>query len=191
MARRFNDLPARWQLLTFVVLSMLMAGGTWHTWLAQAKTEITLRESRLATLQSEIHRARKIAERRSAIQNELRAMEASLRQATVLLSDDRDPQELLRSLHHLAGESGVELTSFAPAAMTRNRQYVEWPAKVTLQGNYHDLGRFFGRVASMSRVVTVSDLQLKVNDTANGDHAISATCLATTYVFARGIGDGP
>ena len=113
------------------------------------------------------------------------ALEASLRQTTAILPDEKDPQDVLRNLHELASESSLDISSFAPKTITTKTQYSEWPIQIGLEGGYHDLGRFFDSVATMPRLMSVSDLQIKVNPKPNTKNAIAVTCVATTFVFKK------
>ena len=70
--------------------------------------------------------------------------------------------------------------------MTERAEYSEWPIEVGLEGGYHDLGRFFDRVAAESRLISVSSLHLKVNPQLAGSNRglVLASCVATTFVFS-------
>jgi len=73
-----------------------------------------------------------------------------------------------------------------PGASAQDAEfYQEWPINVEVDGNYHNLGIFFDRVSRLSRLVTVGNIKIKnqAQQTANG--TISATCVATTYVYVE------
>jgi Tfp pilus assembly protein PilO len=58
--------------------------------------------------------------------------------------------------------------------------------QLVLQGSYHNLGRFFDRISTMTRLMSVSDLAIKAVPKAMGDGGtITATCIATTFVFKK------
>jgi Tfp pilus assembly protein PilO len=64
-------------------------------------------------------------------------------------------------------------------------QYSEWPLQLGIEGTYHDLGRFFARVAAMARLMSVSDMTIKVLSRPNAKGTIAVSCLATTFVFKK------
>ena len=119
------------------------------------------------------------------VQREVRQLEASLRETQAVIPEEKDPQDVLRNLHELASESLLDIASFKPKAIVAKPQHSEWPIEVGLEGTYHDLGRFFDRVASMSRLISVSDLKIQTKTKANGRGTVAATCVATTFVFQK------
>jgi Tfp pilus assembly protein PilO len=64
-------------------------------------------------------------------------------------------------------------------------QYSEWPIEISFEGGYHDLGVFFERIASMSRLMSVSDLTIKTRQRPDARGSVTATCVATTFVFRK------
>ena len=97
------------------------------------------------------------------------------------------PIYLLASLLEVAGESSLDLAAWKPANIVDRAQYSEWPIALTFEGGYHELGRFFDRLAGMSRLISVSDLNLKTKTKPNGRGSVMATCVATTFVFRQDI----
>ena len=53
----------------------------------------------------------------------------------------------------------------------RHEFYIEKPIKISVSGNYHDLGSFVSSVANLSRIVTLHDFEL----TPTSDRKISST----------------
>ncbi len=101
-----------------------------------------------------------------SLQREVRALEVALRETTAVIPDEKDPQDVLRNLHELASESSLDIASFKPKPIVAKAQYSEWPIQLGLEGSYHDLGRFFDRLATMSRLISVSDLDIKTKNQA-------------------------
>jgi type IV pilus assembly protein PilO len=185
MAKSFNELTPRTQLVVFAMLSALMIGAAWQMVLGPAQANIAAEQARLDTLQSDLTRAQSVAARLPAAQREVRALEASLRETEAVIPEEKDPQDVLRNLHEMASESLLDIASFKPKAAIAKTQYTEWPIELGMEGSYHDLGRFFDRIAAMQRLMSVSDLQIKTKTKANGRGTIAATCVATTFVFQK------
>ncbi len=92
---------------------------------------------------------------------------------------------MLRNLHDLASDSLLDISSFKPKAIVTKADYTEWPIELGLEGSYHDIGRFFDRIAAMSRLMSVSDLEIKTKTRPNARGTVAATCVATTFVFQK------
>jgi type IV pilus assembly protein PilO len=185
MAKSFHELPPRSQMLVMVTLAALAAVGAWQTLLSPARAEITTLRASLTELDAEVMRARQIATRLPAAQREVRALEVALHETQAVLPDEKDPQDVLRSIYELARDSFLEVSSFKPKAVVTKAQYSEWPIELGLEGGYHDLGRFFDRIATMSRLMSVSDLQIRTQTRVNARGTVTAYCVATTFVFQK------
>lgn len=185
MARSFNELSPRAQVLVFVLLSALAAVAVWQALLGPTDARIEARRARLTAVEADVLKAQGVAARLPAAEREVRALEAQLRETEAVLPEEKDPQDVLRNLHELASESLLDIASFKPQAAIPRAQYTEWPIELGVEGGYHDLGVFFDRIASMSRLMSVSDLQIKTRTKPNGRGTVVATCVATTFVFEK------
>jgi len=185
MAKSFHQYTPRAQVLVFAVLSIGVAVAAWKVLLEPERAELATRRTRLTTVTADVARATLVAQRLPAVQKEIASLEAALLQTTAVLSDEKDAQVVLRGLHGLASESNLAIKSFTPKPGGEREQYTEWPIEVGLEGGFHDLARFFDRVASDPRLISVSNLQFRTNTAASGARhgLVLATCVATTFVF--------
>jgi type IV pilus assembly protein PilO len=195
VAKSLHDLSSRSQLVVFIVLSALTAGAAWQLLIGAQRADIAQRETKYAGLQTDVMRAKAVAARLPAAQREVRQLEVALRETEAVIPEEKDPQDVLRNLHELASESLLDLSSFKPKAVVARTQYTEWPIELGFEGSYHDVGRFFDRIASMSRLMSVSALEIKTKTKATGRGTVTASCIATTFVFQKdptlALGDQP
>jgi type IV pilus assembly protein PilO len=139
-------------------------------------------QEKLDKLEAEVRGAQGVAMRLPQVQQEVRQLEASLRETQAVIPEEKDPQDVLRNLHELASESLLDIASFKPRAVVTKAQHHEWPIEVGLEGTYHDLGRFFDRVASMGRLMSVSDLIVRTQNKPNSRGTVAVSCVTTTIV---------
>ena len=187
MAKSFHELSPRSQTIVFVLLCALTLGGAWQMLLSPAHAELASKRAELAAVTGEVARAQAKASQLPQLQREIKAIETKLLQTTAVLPDEKDPQDVLRNLHEVASETMLNLSSWAPKAIQTKPQYSEWPIALTFEGSYHDLGRFFDRIATMPRLMSITELQVKTNIKPNARATITASCLATTFVFKKDI----
>src|SRR5262245_25243990 len=161
MARSLHELSPRAQIIVFALLSALGLGAAWQIMLGPAQEEIAAARTRLSTLEGEVNKAQLVARRLPQVEREIKALEIALRETQAVIPEEKDPQDVLRSLHELASDSLLDIASFKPKPIVAKAQYTEWPIELGLEGSYHDLGRFFDRIAAMSRLMSVSDLNIK------------------------------
>jgi len=183
MAKSFHQYSPRAQAIVFAILSLGVLGAAWKVLIEPERAEVAVRRARLTVVTAEVTRATLVAQRLPLVQKEIASLEAALLETTAILSDEKDAQVVLRGLHGLASESNLSISSFTPKPVAEREQHTEWPIEVSLEGGFHDLARFFDRVASDPRLISVSNLQFRLNSLPNRRGLVLATCTATTFVF--------
>ena len=190
MAKSFHQYSPRAQAIVCALLSAGVMFAAWRVLIEPERAEVKVRRARLATVNAEVAKATLVAQRLPAVQKEIAVLEAALLQTTAILSDEKDVQVVLAGLYGLASESNLGMSSFIPKPIAEREQYTEWPIEVGLEGGYHDLARFFDRVASDPRLISVSNLQFRINSQQTRRGLVQATCMATTFVFTPAAAGG-
>ncbi|MEO6222509.1 MAG: type 4a pilus biogenesis protein PilO [Vicinamibacterales bacterium] len=190
MAKSFHQYSPRAQAIVCALLSVGVMGAAWTVLIEPERAEVKSRRERLAVVTAEVAKATLVAQRLPAVQKEVASLEAALLQTTAVLSDEKDGEVVLRGLHGLASQSNLSISSFTPKPIAEREQYTEWPIEVGLEGGYHDLARFFDRVASDPRLISVSNLQFKINTVPARRALVHATWMATTFVFTPTVPGG-
>jgi type IV pilus assembly protein PilO len=185
MAKSFNQLAPRTQLIIFGLMCVLAVAGAWQVSIGPDAAELETRQAHLANLEAEIVRVQSITDKLPELQREVKALEISLRETTAAIPEEKDPQDVLRNLHDVAADSSLDIASFKPSPIVDKAQYSEWPIQLTFEGGFHDLGRFFDRLANMARLISVSDIDIKTKTKPNGRGSVTVSCLATTFVFRQ------
>jgi len=185
MAKSFHELSPRAQLIIFGLLCAVTIAGAWQVLIGPARADLETQRARMTKVEAEVARVQAITNKLPQYQREVKALEVALKETMAVIPDERDPQDVLRNLHELASESTLEIATFTPKAVVAKTQYSEWPLQLGIEGTYHDLGRFFARVAAMARLMSVSDMTIKVMARPNGRGTIAVSCLATTFVFKK------
>jgi type IV pilus assembly protein PilO len=185
VAKSFHEYSTRAQIGVFALLCGLTVAAAWQTLLAPDQAEVTARESSLDAVRVQVSTVTAVARQLPRFEREVAALERSLIQTTAVLPDEKDAQDVLRQLHTLASASALDIRSFTPKPIATRPQYEEWPIELGLQGDYHDLGRFFDRVASLPLLISVSDLHMKTQMEPGSRGSVTVSCVATTYVFTH------
>jgi len=185
MAKSFHQLSPRAQTVVFGLLCVVTVGAGWQVLIGPERETLASRGARLNDVQQQLTAAQAVAKKLTTFEQEVAAMERTLRDTTAVLPDEKDPQDVLRNLHELASDSSLDIATFTPKAISTKAQYSEWPIELGLEGTFHDLGRFFDRVAAASRLMSVSELRIKAKTKNDGKGTITATCVTTTFVFKK------
>jgi Tfp pilus assembly protein PilO len=185
MAKSFHELSPRAQLIIFGLLCALTVAGAWQVLIGPMRADLETRRAHMTKIEADVARVQAITNKLPQYQREVRALEVALRETMAVIPDERDPQDVLRNLHVLASESTLDIATVQPKPVVAKTQYSEWPLQIGIEGTYHDLGRFFARVAAMARLISVSDMTIKTLARPNARGTIAVTCLATTFVFKK------
>jgi type IV pilus assembly protein PilO len=89
---------------------------------------------------------------------------------------------LLVDISQTGLSAGLEEKLFQPQAEQKKDFYAELPIKITLTGSYHQFGEFVSGIASLPRIVTLHDIEIK---SANKDayDQLTLDITAKTYRY--------
>jgi type IV pilus assembly protein PilO len=178
-----TKLPLAGQLGVSAVIALLICGGFYYFWYADALEQQKQKETRLADLQKQIRALEATANRLPEFQREVQALEARLETLKRILPPEKEMPDLMRRIQYLAAQSSLQIRRFNPSAVVQKDFYQEVPVSIDLEGTYHNLGAFLDRVSRMSRLVNMSDLRIRAQATQTMTNTIGITTTATTYVY--------
>ncbi|MFZ1947713.1 MAG: type 4a pilus biogenesis protein PilO [bacterium] len=141
-----------------------------------------LREE-LQSVAGELQRAKAIAESIPRLQMELEQMQAKWEALRGLLPKATEMSSLLAEVTTSGIRAGVQFTLFEPQASELAELYTRYPVKVTVTGGYHQVGGFLENLCNMSRLVGVSDLNLKQFEKGLTTTTVEATATVSAYTY--------
>jgi type IV pilus assembly protein PilO len=119
---------------------------------------------------------------------QLAEMEASFGALLRQLPETTEVESLLVDVSQTGLASGLEVKRFKPSAEEKKGFYAELPIALEVSGSFHQLATFISGIASLPRIVTISDMKLEPFDkkgeiSADGKLKMSAT--AKTYRYLQ------
>jgi type IV pilus assembly protein PilO len=179
-----NKLPWYAQVGAFVVLSAVAVVAFFFTYVSPTSLDMADRQKKLDGLRVDISKGLATASKLPEFRLQVKDLEVRLEGLKAVLPEEKDIAELLRHLQTLAMQSNLKIREFTPAtAPTTKLMHAEWPINLQLEGSYHNLGLFFDRISKFSRIVNISNLQVKARDKQEANLTITAQCIATTFVL--------
>lgn len=97
------------------------------------------------------------------------------------LPEKTELDNLLIDISNAALGAGLDEKQFKKNAEINRDFYAELPISITLEGDYHQLADFVSRVASLPRIVTLHNFNIK--DKSNGQGKLSMDITAKTYRY--------
>ena len=134
-------------------------------------------------LQRSLNNARTVADNVPGFEAEVASLERDLDLALKQLPNRKQFEDLLRDISTAGKKVGVIIKSIEREAEVNRDFYAEVPFKLELEGEYHDLARFFEMVANLPRIVNVGAMELGVVNEAATSTRLKVSGHATTFRF--------
>jgi type IV pilus assembly protein PilO len=90
----------------------------------------------------------------------------------------------LDSIYNQAEPLGLEIALFARKDEKPQELYVRIPVEIELAGSFHQIARFFNKVAALPRIVNIEDVQLSDPNATDSGVRLKAKFQAVTFRFA-------
>ncbi len=97
----------------------------------------------------------------NAYRAQMKDMEESFGALVRQLPSDTEVPGLLEDITFTGRGAGLQIEGIKLQTEKVSEFYVELPISVSVKGTYHDLGNFVSGVASLSRIVTLHDFDIK------------------------------
>ncbi len=162
-------------VLTAVVV--LVLGYQLHITDLQARYEQTIQSEKNLREQFRVKAFQ--AANLGAYRIQMKDMEQSFGALVRQLPSDTEVPGLLEDITFTGRAAGLQIEEIKLQTEKVTEFYIELPISVSVKGTYHDLGNFVSGVASLSRIVTLHDFEIKPGKGSKLDMNI----LAKTYRY--------
>ena len=110
---------------------------------------------------------------------QMEEMEASFGALVRQLPSDTEVPGLLEDITFTGRGAGLQIEEIKLETEKVTEFYIELPISVSVKGTYHDLGNFVSGVASLSRIVTLHDFEIRPGEGTK----LEMNILAKTYRY--------
>jgi type IV pilus assembly protein PilO len=147
--------PKRRKQAQLLIAAVIVAG--WYVGkmyvLDPRQAQIKSSSGLLARLDSQNRRAGEIIRGYGDLDARVELQERQLRIFEEFIPDREEVPELLDAISHEAQLVGIELSRLRPQAAEPREFYTRQTWELSLLGEYHDIGRYLGRIASLPRII--------------------------------------
>jgi type IV pilus assembly protein PilO len=134
-------------------------------------------------LQRRLSEVRSIAANLHEFEQEIARLELKLSKVLRQLPDNKELEVLLTDISNAGKTSGIEIKSFKRKNEVEHGFYAEVPIAIELEGEFHDVARFFDMLAKLPRIVNMGTLKMKVATENLEKTRLRVEGTATTYRF--------
>lgn len=117
-----------------------------------------------------------------AYKTQMKEMEESFGALLRQLPSDTEVPGLLEDITRTGLGSGLEFEEIKLLPEVTQQFYIELPIQISVVGGYHDLATFVSGVASLPRIVTLHDFEIKPAS-ADSTSKLKMSILAKTYRY--------
>ena len=183
---RLEAIPSRYRWMMIPALLLILGGAYWYFLYQPRAEDIARIEEQIAQTNSTLEKHRKIAAKYDEFRAKVDKLEEQLREALTHLPKRREIPDLIRQISDLGVRTGLQISLLRPQPEQPKEFYAEVPIAVTVVGPYHAVGQFFDALGQLSRIVSVSNIQMAMNA-----KTLETQCLATTFRFLEEDGASP
>lgn len=178
-----TKLPWYAQVGAFFALAVAGVVVFYKFYEAPIRDDMVTRQQQLTALRADIAKGQATAKKLPEFRAQVADLEGRLNNLKAVLPEEKDAADLLRRMQTVATQSNLEIKGFKPAPTVTKTLHAEWPIGLQLDGTYHNLATFFDRISKFTRIVNITDLDIKGKDKPDPNSTIAATCTATTFVM--------
>lgn len=188
----FKSLPLYVQLIIVLVVCVAMGGlAYWFIYKGQYES-IQRQEKKLAELQKEIQQGLIMEAQLPEFKKEVKKLEAKLQTLKRILPEQREVAELIQKVKNLADLTNLTIIEIKGQTLRPIEFYAEFPYLFEVEGTYHNLAGFFDKISKFSRIINITQTEIKAikqkagkskKGVSSQSSTIEAKFMATTFVF--------
>lgn len=143
-------------------------------------------QARLNDMNAKIQRGRQAAARRDELEKEIAQKDAELAALKRILPSAPEAGNLIKWLESQANRFNLAIKSLSEATIRQEEFLKEYTYSMNIEGNYHDLGRFFDVIGKHDRIVNVRNVKINKNTGTNARvRSIKSAFSALTFVYVE------
>jgi len=162
-------------------LALLIGAAYFVVFYNEVSSAITAQQRQEQTLRQDLGNARQSEAAYNQDLMELKKKEQLQRELNKILPETTESPAFLSAIQGVANVSGVTLQSWTPLPEVRQQFFAKVPMKLTLEGRFHQIVKFFWGVGQLDRIINVENISL-ANPKVSGDEVrLKVNCLATAF----------
>lgn len=174
--------PAAVKVIAAILLLVLLLGGGYYFHLSDLQAGLDQQKAQEETLKQQFSSKAFQAANLEAYKAQMVEMEASFGALLRQLPSDTEVPGLLEDITHTGLGSGLEFEEIKLQPEVTQQFYIELPIQIKVVGGYHDLATFVSGVASLPRIVTLHDFEIKPLS-KDSSSKLHMSILAKTYRY--------
>lgn len=187
--KRIGTAPVILRGFLCILACAAVIGAMAHFMIKPQFDELTVVEAKEQQLRLKFDSEQAKAANRTAYVEQLEEMKKTFNVMLRQLPNKTDIESLLVDLSQTSVASGLDVEFFKPESEVPREFYAEYPIRISVTGQYHQFGKFISGLASLPRIVTLSNIDIAEmrlnggNPNLNEASRLKMDLVATTYRY--------
>ncbi|MBM7072294.1 type 4a pilus biogenesis protein PilO [Shewanella sp. 202IG2-18] len=189
---QFNDLdfenigawPRQVKVVFAAILAILVFIGSYFFFISDELSALDRMQSKEAQLRNDFKLKYQMAANLKLYREQLSEMEGQFSELLKMLPSKNEMPGLLDDLTFVATDAGLRINSLNWEDPVQQDFYVELPIKISVVGDYHEIGNMISNIAKLPRIVSLHDFSVKKEKS----ELLQMEIFAKTYRFKE-VGD--
>ncbi|TXH92928.1 MAG: type 4a pilus biogenesis protein PilO [Pseudomonas sp.] len=174
--------PAAVKTIACALLLLVALGLGYNFYLKELQGQLEQRRAEEQSLREQFSSKAFLAANLDAYKAQMKEMEDSFGALLRQLPSDTEVPGLLEDITRIGLDSGLEFEEIKLQPEVVQQFYVELPIQISVVGGYHDLATFVSGAASLPRIVTLHDFEIKLAE-EDSISKLRMSILAKTYRY--------
>ncbi|HTO05838.1 MAG TPA: type 4a pilus biogenesis protein PilO [Myxococcota bacterium] len=183
LLQKFERMPAPMRSAVLGAIALAVIGLYMVLFFGSNQAQLRTLQTRHAKVEQDISAAKAVANNLDAFKRKREELGQQLQAALEKLPESSDLPALLTNISTLGKKSGLEIQTFKQGKKIDRGFYSEQQIELQFTGFYHDIALFFDRVASLSRIVNLTELTFDVEKDTGESPTLKVKGIAATFYF--------
>ena len=181
-------LPVQAVLIVIAMAVIGYVGWAHFPRIGPRREEIRAKIEDLEKKNNEISKGINLEKKLPELEREIANLEGQLEELKTIIPPLKRDSEIVLKLQNLAVRSRLGIVQILPNRIRKKDFYDEYPLAIDVQANYHDLGKFFDRMAHLPRIFNVSGVTVRQSRASGvpgstNPYSIEASFQAVTFIY--------
>lgn len=170
------------QFACALILAAIIIGIGYLLLFSDQYNEYKAAQEKEVTLKEDFSKKSVLAANLPNLKEELRLIEETINDLLKQLPTDAQIPSLIQEMHQAAANNGLTMNNVTPQPPVNDGQIQRLPFAISLTGSHSQILNFTRDLGRVSRIVTLSDMELKNADTNDqSGNKLTFSALANTY----------
>jgi len=182
----FSRMAWYYQMGVLLLLSALLVWAADYLLYSDKRAQTTKIREQVQTLKAKNEQGSIIRQNLAATEETLKQKREEIDKLRDLLPDQVEISKVFDNIKDFVREHHLELRKFSPLKTMSGDFYTAQPIQIDVTGTYDNLGQFFSRLGFYSRIVSVTDVDVKVAEEVGQEmgRSINGSFVVTAYYIA-------